>query len=402
MKKKYLLLFLLLISWREVLFLLSQQADFFLKYSPSFPYRDHVLEVTQTPRWLYSWANFDGVHYLTIINMGYWGVGLVQAFFPLFPLTVRFFSSLINAEPLILGIYFSFVFFFIFLALWFKELEHRYNEKFAWKNIFILMFFPTAFFFTAMYSESFFLMWVVLTWYCARKKFWPLVGLSIAAASATRVIGVLLVPAVLLDLWVDQYSLIFKTKKSGLRKLIESLRLLLTNHFGKVFWVSCGALGLVSYMVFLYTRYHDPVAFFHAQSEFGAGRTTYIVTLPQVIWRSFKILQTVDHSNWKYFSYLQETVISLLFLGLWGVGAVKRHKFKLSWGELMFSAGAYLLPTLTGTFSSMPRYVLACLPLFVVLTFQLWTSKSYVMWLIISGFLLVLNTLLFIQGYWVA
>ena len=94
MKNKNLFYKILLIVfiWRIGLLLLGGFADVHLDYLPSFPYYDSLLANYNLPRWLYSWANFDGVHYLTIVQKGYIGTGLIQAFFPLYPGVVKFLS----------------------------------------------------------------------------------------------------------------------------------------------------------------------------------------------------------------------------------------------------------------------------------------------------------------------
>ncbi len=402
MKKNLLVLFLLMVSWREALFLVSMHSDYVFPYDPSFPYVEQVLLNSETPKWLYSWANFDGTHYLTITSVGYWGIGLVQAFFPLFPLFLGYFSLLFGLKPLVGGVTISFISFTIFLFIWFSEMNKKYDEKFAWKNVAVLLLFPTSFFFAAIYSESFFLVWFMLTWYFARKKNWIGVAISILFASSSRLIGILLIPAVLINLWVEQYAQLPHRFFISFKPLVKSFSLFIQKDWKKIIIISLGSFGLLGYMFFLQMRYQDPLAFFHVQDEFGAGRETKFITLPQVFWRAVKILHTVERDDWKYFAYAQETAVSFLFLSLWGIGAVKRHQYKISWGELFFSGGAYLLPTLTGTFSSMPRYVLVCIPLFVVLTHLLQRRIFFYGWLLFSSILLLLNTILFLQGYWVA
>jgi hypothetical protein len=157
-------------------------------------------------------------------------------------------------------------------------------------------------------------------------------------------------------------------------------------------------------MIFLWLQFEDPLYFFHVQSEFGAGRQESIILLPQVIYRYLKILVTVRPINWKYYSYVQDFVISLFGLvALFGWWLQRRQpKYKASY--LWYAVPAFLLPTLTGTFSSMPRYVLVVFPIFIWLAEKLKTAKPICRFLYfgISFCLLVINTVLFIQGYWVA
>ncbi len=152
-------------------------------------------------------------------------------------------------------------------------------------------------------------------------------------------------------------------------------------------------------MYYLYREFSDPLYFFHVQSEFGGGiRQETVILYPQVVWRYIKILLTARPFDLKYFSYVQEFVTGTigLILLLYSV-----TKTRLSY--IIFSLLAFLLPTLTGTFSSMPRYILVCFPIFILLS--IWSEKSKIFrytWFTISGILLLLNTVLFIQGYWVA
>jgi hypothetical protein len=70
------------------------------------------------------------------------------------------------------------------------------------------------------------------------------------------------------------------------------------------------------------------------------------------------------------------------------------------WG---FSALALFLPPLTGTLVSMPRYLLAVLVVFLFLAwFFARRAKIGVLLLCLSGGIMALNLLLFLQGFWVA
>jgi hypothetical protein len=151
-------------------------------------------------------------------------------------------------------------------------------------------------------------------------------------------------------------------------------------------------------MFFLYLNFHDPLYFVHVQSEFGAGRQETIILYPQVVWRYIKILLTARPFDLRYFAYVQEFVAGTL--GLVGL-LVAVRKVRPSYS--VFALSAFLLPTLTGTFSSMSRYLLICFPLYFLLTFlvQKW-PKLGIVWMAVSTLLLVINTVLFIQGYWVA
>ncbi len=159
-----------------------------------------------------------------------------------------------------------------------------------------------------------------------------------------------------------------------------------------------GSLVFGSYLLFLHYHFDDPFYFFSVQSKFGAGRQTQIILLPQVFYRSLRILLTVRPFDLKYFTYVQDLVISILM----GAGIIfAAAKIKLQY--VLFSILAYLLPTLTGNLSSMPRYVLVLFPVLMWWAQVLANNpKLKLFYYPVSIFLLLLNTVLFVQGYWVA
>lgn len=380
------------IVWRLALFALSFFANFFIKYQPSFPYYDQLANYG-LPQWLYSWANFDGVHYLTIINNGYFGTGLIQAFFPLFPMLVKFINVINN--PLLIGIFLLTILSYI-LFISFYQFSKIFFKKDHFLNLLIFTLFPTSFFFGAFYTESLFIILVIQSFIHSHKKKWLIAAIFAGLASATRIIGIFLLPALLWDYLISNesfVSLISEIKKKKFweniyNKLFSRTTLLIT---------LLSSSGLIAYMIYLYLRFDDPLYFFHVQSEFGGGRQESLVSYPQVVFRYIKILLTARPFDLKYFAYVQEFIAGTI-----GLLAILLPYKKIKSSHLIFSLGAFFIPTLTGTFSSMPRYILACLPLFFFIGMNLKNKKTKIAYLVISTLLLTINTILFIQGYWVA
>jgi hypothetical protein len=382
-KELYWLLGVFLI-WRISLWWLGSIADWFFKYDPSFPYADSLLTQYQLPQSVYSWANFDGVHYITIAEKGYIGTGLIQAFFPVYPFMLRFINYVIS-NTLVSGLILSNIFTLLLIVSWYGLVKTKATVKIARLAVLLLMCFPTSFFLGALYTESLFLLLVVATWWTLDQRRWGWSAVLIAVAAATKVVGLgLVIPYIWT--WWQTYQPSKKFPTLGWQPIKSFLPLFITPLF------------LIAYMLFLQGEFHDPFYFLHVQSEFGAGRQESLILYPQVVWRAVKIAITYRPIDWKYFAYLQE-----LLAGVGGlIGLILAyHKKWLGWW--LFSLIAFLLPTTTGTFSSMPRYILVILPFFWWLA-EFFSKRPFFLkiWLIISLTLLVLNTLLFIQGYWVA
>lgn len=270
-------------------------------------------------------------------------------------------------------------------------MKEELGTKAVIPGVLILFLFPTAFFFRAVYTESLFLSVVLSSFLAARKRQWLLAGVLTALASATRVTGIFLVPALGIEVWLQ-----YQSRESSRRR--PTIVAFLREQAQALIYISIGSIGLLSYMVFLSKRFGDPLAFFHVQSSFGAGRQTPLIPYPQVVWRAVKILATTQW-NFRYVTSIQEFLAGTL--PLIALFCAYRTKVRLSY--LVFALLCFFLPPLTGTFSSMPRYILVCFPLFLLLTQYMYPRKFYLYtWIFCSGALLLLNTMRFIQGYWVA
>ena len=322
------------------------------------------------------WANYDGEHYMSIAMDGY--KSLEQAFFPLYPLLIHIGSwffprgfvisasvGFILANLALLGS----------LGLLYKLVRLDYSQKVAFYTILLLLFFPTSFYFGAVYTESLFLLLSVGSFYFARKEKWWIAAILGILACTTRVFGVLLLPALLIEIWQSK------------RKIKNWYPLLLI------------PLGLVFYMTYLWKTVGDPLAFYHLQSLIGEHRQQGIILFPQVVYRYFNILLHYRSLDIFLASFLLEFVATLLFVVVPLVGFFK--KVRLSY--IFYSLVSVLLPTIQGSFSSGSRYVLVIFPVFIMmaLLIESWQSRYRIMVFSLLGIMLAFYTILFTRGYWV-
>ncbi len=372
------------LGWRILLFIAAFLSIYLLPvFGARFPYADRVLEITHLPNWIWGFGNFDGVHYLRIAQDGYLAQ-YSQAFFPLFPILIRLFSFVFPRVPNLdtnlftdpayfySGIILSNLFFLAALYVFYKLINIDFKKDTAFLSVIFLLAFPTSYFFGSIYTESLFLLLTVSSVYLIRKGnfFWAAV--LIALSTATRITGVLLIPLYLVEA--------FQSKK-GINYI----------------WTLITPLGILIYMYYLKTAFNDPLYFLTSQPVFGAGRIgNGIIFLPQVIYRYLKIFLTTNIFTLSFFNAFLEftfTLVPLAYL----IAFVK--KMRLSYW--VFSICALLLATLTGTFSSMPRYVLVptvfLLP-YLIIQFRKYTRPA----IFISAALGVILIMLFVRGYWVA
>jgi len=380
------------LGWRVLLCVFAFLSTFLIvNFGNRFAYADRVLTITHLPSWIWGFGNFDGVHYLKIAQSGY-AADLSQAFFPLYPLLIRFFNFFPKdnlLDPVLFNdpSYFytamvlSIIFFIGALYFTYKLFSENYNKKIAQISILLLLSFPTAFYFGAVYSESLLLLLTVLTFWFTKKDKFLLAGLFAALASATKIQGAILFIFLAVELWKK-----YRNNLSEQRK-----------HFTKdLLGILIAPLGLIFYMVYLKNTTGDFLYFLSSQPSFGAGRSSLpLIFLPQVIYRYLKIFLTVKVASLAFFNAFLEFSMTM------GTVAVLIMAFKkMKFSYWIFSILVVILPTLTGTFSSMPRYVLMAFMLFPYLAVRY--EKNIKLIIIAQAFLQIILLSMFIRGYWVS
>ncbi len=318
------------------------------------------------------WANFDGLQYIVIATQGY--LQYQQAYFPLYPLLIGLIHTLWSSfPPVATALIFSHTAFVIGLFLLYRFAK-EYGEDIARWTVLLLLSFPTSFYFASAYTESlFFCLSVAVILACRNKRFgWAsVIGLF---AASTRLFGILLWPYVVWRMW-----------QAGVRGWRFIVTILIP-------------LGLVSYMAFLWHTTGDPLAFVHVQPFFGAHRTGgALVLLPQVLWRYIKIFVTVSPAGFTYW-------VAGFEMSAFLYGAYLVVRVFLRWQLIaltVYSALVLLLPTLTGTLSSLPRYMLSAFPLFIVAA-KLHNNRTKTV-LVFAGIIgLVVGTSLYLAGFFIS
>ena len=213
-------------------------------------------------------ANWDSGWYNAIARHGYSYTPDVQsnvAFFPLYPLTIRLLQP-ITRDAVLAGVIVSHIAFLGGLLFVYRlALLHTDSDRVARRTVLYIACFPTAFFFSAVYSESLFLCLSVGSLYFSRRGDWWRAGILGALASATRVVGVLLLPVLMLELlraagWAPSTLRDREQLSSALLRLwgrrIDLLALMFV------------PLGLAAFAALTYVTLDEPFAFFKVQDAF--------------------------------------------------------------------------------------------------------------------------------------
>jgi hypothetical protein len=201
------------------------------------------------------WARWDAAHYVALARFGYSDANPSAdggfGFFPLYPLAMRALVALTGAPVTdgalaVAGIVVANLCFLAAIALVARWTAAQAGDVAARTTVALLCCTPFAFFFSAAYSESLFLLLVVAALMLASGNRWVAAGVVAGLASATRLVGLGLAPALLL---------LAIRRRASLRDTVASA--------GLAGW---GFLAFTGYQIW---RTGSPTAYFDAQAQWG-------------------------------------------------------------------------------------------------------------------------------------
>jgi hypothetical protein len=309
-------------------------------------------------------AKWDSFWYLDIIEHGYqYQPGQLSnlVFFPLYPLIVKIVGLLFLSHFIFAGWLVSSV--CLFFAAWFlyklaKEFHPEGNPSLA---VILLLIFPTAFFFNAVYTESLFLLLSICCFYYLFKGKFIVAALLGFLAALTRITGILL----FIPIAIEYYG-VYKESNLFDRRWL---------------WAMLVPFGTFCFFLFHYVKFGSFALFFEVEKLWG---------------RNF----TFNKGHVDFFSH-PSTVNALLDFGFVVMGLVVIY---FVYRRLRVSYAAYMLATLlvalsSGTFMSIGRYVSVLFPLYILGSMVKNEYTRYA-WIFISVLLFGLYTILFVNYYW--
>ena len=283
-----------------------------------------------------------------IAEGGYGSLHQDIAFFPLFPVIVHAGDVVLPGGLLAADLVVANVCAYGALVLLHRLATSDFGAEAADRTIYYLAVFPTAYFLAAPYNHALFLLLAVGCLYAIRREAWWVAGALGALASGTRIAGIMLVLPL-------AYEYLRKRDFDVRRIRIDAASVALV------------PVGLLSFAVYCWQRYGDPLAFSHAQSFWGKGLDWPGHTL----WLA--VQQLGERSVVENYHLVGDLAGTLFGLGLlvacfWGPWALRRDQ----WYLVAFAGPVLLLPlffplTQPNPISGMARYLLDVAVLFVIL-----------------------------------
>ncbi len=310
------------------------------------------------PSFLNFWFHFDGLRYIEIARYGY--IYTYTVYFPFFPTLIRtlaFLASNFGLSTLLI----SNLSFFYFLYLYRSKLNKHLANILPW-----LLIYPTSFYFHTAYTESLFFLLLIISLILTISQRSNLSALALIAYGATRLNGL--------------FSVLYLPKK----------------------YLPLPLLGFTFYLLYLQLHFGDFLSFIHVQKIFGPQRQGSLVLLPQIYYRYFKILLTASHNLQYFVSLLELITFSFVFvIVIYELKNSFTKKNSLRFNLAIFSLANLIIPTLSGSFSSIPRYSLLSLSQFFVYS----EIKNRIYKSALAFIFIVLHITLFIlfaRGYFVS
>jgi hypothetical protein len=211
--------------------------------------------VDGTDRWDAGWFEL-------IARDGYDPDDASAAFFPGYPLAIRLTTAVSPLGELTAGLLVSNLAFLGALIVVFALTSYEFDRVMAKRSTLLLACFPASFFFLTPYSESLFLLTSALCFWWARHRAWPQSAAAGLLASLTRSVGILLVPALLVEAWSEPPE---RRTKGVLFSLVP-------------------LLGPAAYASYWLVRTGDPLQPFHAQDSWYRTLAFPLVTLGHALW----------------------------------------------------------------------------------------------------------------------
>jgi hypothetical protein len=339
--------------------------------------------------------NWDGFWYSLIAIEGYDYHPAATAFWPLYPWSMRLVSDIFFIRIETAGLILANVAFFLALVIFHRLVSQTWNRAVANRAIWLLAFFPTAYYFSAVYSESFFLLFCLLAYYWASGGKWWLAGLAGALAALTRNVGVLVAIPIGI-VFLKQYGI-------NPRRWPRD-------------WLAVGlpAIGPLIYMFALWRTYDDPLQTLEAQRGWAREQampwTTFRMAFDQLDLGWLRAL--LDSPTWTTltshevrFGFAEYESLDLPVV-LLVIPLLIYCLVKLPIEYSIFPVILFLIPLFSPStvhpLMSMSRFVIVMFPLFIGLALLTRRQIAFTLAIVPSVTLLVLLTIQFSTWYWVA
>ncbi len=318
----------------------------------------------------YRW---DSGWYLNIISKGYTYIPDKEssvAFFPLYPMIIKVISA-ITSHPKIVGFIVSNIALLIACYYLYKLVQVEYDQSTATQTIILMLIAPVSFFFSIMYTEGLFLALTISAFYYARKKNWLVASIIGFFVALTKVTGVF----IFIPILMEYLQISWTSLKPNFRIIKKDM-----------LWLLLIPAGLGTYMTYLYAKFGDPIAFYHAYAAWGSKLVLATTT--------FELAAAKNYTFYKilFFAIVIITLLEIIYC----------IKCKIRLSYVTYCILLFIIFISSSLLDSILRYTSILFPLYMGLAILIKKHPPLKLPIeLASIMLLTLMTVLFVNGYWV-
>jgi len=297
-----------------------------------------------------SFARNDSGWYFGVARYGYEfveGGRSNLAFFPLYPMLMRYLALAMGGgrtKIYLAGIIISWVAFIIACVLLYRLARHFLKDEDAERTVIYAAAFPFGFFFGVVYTEALFFMLAVAAFLAFRNRYWIIGGLAGAALSATRVNGILALPALA---WVA-WQIAGQDRRERWRAAIG---------------VALVPMGIGIYSAYVFTLSGSFLEWMHSITRWNyypGGRpwTAMLNLLGPLLANPYTYLTSVPDAP---YHLLNGSAV------LFAIAMLPVVRRRMGWPYVLFIVMNLWLPLSSGSLEGLGRYTAVLFPLFIAI-----------------------------------
>jgi hypothetical protein len=333
-----------------------------------------------------AFSTWDAQHYLYLSENGYHAGQLSDAFFPLFPLLIHLATPIFNSS-LVAGLVVANAASLAGLYILFRLVTRLHGERAAQTTLLLYLAFPTAFFFSLIYTESLFLLLVAGFFYLLFTGRAAWAALPAALLPLARPEGVLI---------ILPFAVYYGVETLGItrRPFAEALDRLKAREAAPVL---APLFGAVAYLTFMRAATGNALEMFQTMKSYVSAHSITYILHPLQLAHALGEWPLAIHG---FTNSVIDRALFLLFVLLL-VPLFRRVHPALA----LFGLAVGILNVVSGTFMSYSRYLLLAFPVFIAAALvldrpswrQLRLPLAYCM-LLLQGLFVAMQAL----SYWVA
>jgi hypothetical protein len=300
-----------------------------------------------------AFARHDSGWYFDIARKGYDASAAVAggrsniAFAPVYPMLMRYVGRLLGRSPGDLylgGIVVSWLSFALAMVVLYRLAALDLPRRRAERAVVLIAIFPFSFFFGAVYTESTFLLFTLLSFYGFRTRRWAVGGVAGAIATATRVTGIMMWPALA---WLAWRS----AKPTGRDRVFAAAGLVVAT------------LGFVGYCAYIYDLTGQPLLWATALTRWGSGYhpggapwTAPVALIQRLLTHPYAFLASEPMALYDTLYGVTALLFAAAIPFIW-------RKFGAAYG--LFMLLNLYVPLSSGAFEGLGRYCSVLFPAFI-------------------------------------